>query len=332
METTWILKTHGDPLGSVRKFLAELWARANLDGFVIPRFQPLKPGIFPYLASKREELVHADPFTPLVADNSAREIARVARQDPKGHFAVILRPCEGRALLAKQQREDLSLENWLLIAVDCLASFPREDFAWRIEKAGGIEQLTREALQFARLGGIAPYRFRRACQMCTNPRFADASISIKLLGLPVRDYILIAAASPETAQRLGLADMADGLASRAMITHHQRVLDRLERKRFAVRKRMVDNLAPEMPTSLDDLLAFFEKCAPCQLCLQACPVYSGELDRREDNDHARLHAIKRWLAACVACGMCDEACPRHTPLTAIIQSLESYLVTNMYPA
>lgn len=332
METTWILKTHGDPLGSVRKLLSELWVRANLEGFVIPRFRPQKPGIFPFLASRKEDVVHADPFTPLVADNCAREIARLARQNPQGQFAAILRPCEGRALLAKQQRQNLGLENWLLIAVDCLASFPSEDFAWRIEKAGGIEQLTREALQFARLGGIAPYRFRRACQMCTNPRFAEASISIKLLGLPVRDYILISTSSPETAQRLGLADLVDGLATRAMVTHHQRVLDRLERKRSAVRRRMVDNLAPEMPTSLDELLALFERCAPCQLCLEACPVYAGELQGCEGDDHARLNAIKRWLAACVACGMCDEACPRHTPLTAIIQSLESYLVTNMYPA
>lgn len=332
MKTTYILKTHGDPVGAVRKLLSDLWVQADLDGFVIPRYQPKVVGILPFLASKREDLALADPFTPLVADNSAREVSRIARQNPQGSFAVILRPCEGRALLAKRRREQLNLDGWLLIAVDCLASVPTEDFTWRIEKAGGIEQLTREALQFARLGGVAPYRIRRACQMCTSPRFTEAAISIELLGLPIKDYILITTSSPDTARRLRLPEITDSPATRAMITHHHRVLDRLERKRAAIRRRMVDNLAPGTPTSLEDLLALFDKCAPCQLCLNACPLYAGELDLQQSGGHDRLEAIKRWLSCCVACGMCDEACPRHTPLTAIIQRLESYLVSNMYPA
>jgi len=146
-----------------------LWQETGLEGMLLPRYQAETGGLVPYLAQESDDLATAYPFAPLVKVNAARQVARLAREQPTARFAAILRPCETRALSAIEKRSPSGVEYWLIVGTDCLASFPAEDFAWRLEKAGGVDGLTREALKFARQGGIAPYRYRLACQMCADP-------------------------------------------------------------------------------------------------------------------------------------------------------------------
>jgi formate dehydrogenase subunit beta len=326
MSTAWILRTDGDALGAVRKLLADLWIASGANGMVVPVYRPGGAGIQPALLDRAEGLAGADPIAPLVPVNAARHVIAVDGERPEGRFCAVLRSCEARALRRLAEAGPFSLDRWLMIGVDCLASFPADEFAWRVEKAGTVEKLTRNTLRFARQGGIATYRYRHGCQMCTAPDPQDADLSIFLAGLPVKEHLLVKARDAATAGKLRLEQITSGPASPALLAQHEQTLTRLNQRRMGVQERNIAAIPADLPTDLDSLLAWIQNCAPCRKCLDACPIYLGELDRIVEGDAASLEPARQWLAACLACGMCEEACPRHLPLTAIKTAIAHVLL------
>ncbi len=62
-------------------------------------------------------------------------------------------------------------------------------------------------------------------------------------------------------------------------------------------------------------------CTECRLCLQACPLYDGELDDTSVSLVGQLGAVAKWLVSCSGCGMCEESCPNGVPLAVLARSL-----------
>jgi formate dehydrogenase subunit beta len=318
MGTQWTLKTQGDPLRTIRRFLYALWQHDGLDGLILPIYQNGGSDLKPYLLEDPKQLVVSDPLIPFVAENSAKLVAQFALERSDARLGTVLRSCEARALAEKVRQGSQIPDNWLLIGIDCLCSFPMEDLAWRIQKVGSLENLTREALRFARQGSIAPYRFRQACQMCVAPSCEDVDVNIELIGLPVKECILISTRNEAISSRLGLSHITDGPAPRSIRAQHQRMVDLIIERRTRCRDRKIVILEGELPSQASELLALLVNCAPCQKCLDACPIYAHELAAKGNgNGTAAMKGVNYWLAACVACGMCEQACPRHLPLTVI---------------
>ncbi len=124
-----------------------------------------------------------NPFSPLMTENLAREIPKVIGETAGKRLGVLLRPCELRALVEVAKHTPVNLENLLTVCVDCLGTLPEEDFEWRAEQAESTDELSDEALQFARQGGILDYRHRMACQMCAMPGAQLADLNIQLAGV-----------------------------------------------------------------------------------------------------------------------------------------------------
>jgi formate dehydrogenase subunit beta len=247
----------------------------------------------------------------------------MAAKSAQARYGALLRSCEARALLYVAGRDGLDLSDWLIISVDCLSSFSPEDYQWRVEKAGGAEQLTRAALRFARQGGIAPYRYRAACQMCESPFAPQADLSLEVLGLPAREFILVSTRDRALSDRLALQDYTDGVAPDFLITQRQRLADQIKERHAATRQEALEHIPSGVPVEADVFLHHLSDCAPCQSCLEVCPVYDGELVAYGDGFPAQAMV---WLSSCVKCGMCEQACPRHLPLTAVHSCLCGELV------
>jgi formate dehydrogenase subunit beta len=323
MGVTWVLKTHSDPLAAVRQFLWLVWERAGLDGMILPVYQTGDLQAAPGLIDRPDLLAVADPFIPLVPVNTSRLVAQMAGKSPQARYGALLRSCEARALMHVAERDGLNLDEWLTISVDCLSSFSPEDYQWRVEKAGGAEQLTRQALRFARQGGIAPYRYRAACQMCESPFAPQADLSLQVLGLPAREFFMVSARDNALSDRLGLRDFTDGLAPDFLLTQRQHLADQLRERHAATRQNALQGVPSGVPLEPDVFLSYLSACAPCQSCLEVCPVYDGELVAYGDGFPAQAML---WLASCVKCGMCEQACPRRLPLTAVHANLCGELV------
>jgi formate dehydrogenase subunit beta len=325
MSTSWMLKTKGDPLVAVRTFLQALWSQADLDGILIQLEPTGGKRTGPQLVDDPALLETADPFLPLVTVNSAKLVIQLSRQHPEAYLAAILRPCEVRALSNVIGHIPVDLKHWFIIGVDCLASFPAEDFEWRLQKAGTAEELTRQILRNARQGGISPDRFRSACQMCASPASQEVDLCMGLLGLPVKEYILVTAKDEDTARRLHLHEITSGLALSSQVTQREEMLDTLFGRRTHLHERMVLELPSDLPSSVSELAAFIEACAPCQICLEVCPIYSSLVAAGAAGGELSMDDVTHWLTSCVACGMCEQACPKHTPLPAIISRIDQEL-------
>ncbi len=318
MINSWTLKTHGDPVKATRKFLRDLWSQAKLDGMLVPSYYPRAALIKPYLLESPDRLVSADPFAPLTTSSAAQRVAMLARQRPEAHLGAVLRPCEVRALQQIIKRGAVPIKNWLLIGVDCLATYAADDYTWRMQKSGDAEQLTRKGLLFARQGGIAPYRYRPSCQMCTQFYTQQVDINIGLLGLPVKQVMFITARDDKTARLLDLPHLTDGKADPILVLQRKRLLVRLRERRQRTQERLFQRIAPGMPDDVPGIIAFLDNCSPCQHCLQICPIYDGELEPLQMGRSVSEAAVASWLGACARCGLCEDACPKHIPLTAVI--------------
>ena len=325
MSDVWVIQTQADPLGAIRRFLQDLWQQTKLEGLLAPVYQG-ESGVIPQLVEKPEHIPEIDPCVPLMPVNAARLVASQARRHPGVRFGAVLRSCEGRALSEIARREALDLSSWLIIGVDCLASFPAEDFDWRLQKAGSIEQLSRENLSHARQGGIALHRFRNACQMCTHPEATKADLSLCLLGLPVKEIILVKAKDAQTASQVGLSQITAGLADPALVAQHEHMLETIHERRTHTLERMISELGTSLPDDVDSLIVHLTNCAPCRECLDACPIYASEVAQLGVEQPLTREATMRWLVSCVSCGMCEQSCPNHLPLTAIVRRIKEQLI------
>lgn len=319
--TTWMLKTNNDPLATARNFLRDIWDFANLDGMLLPVYEAGHKSVKQTAIHHSENLHEADPFAPLMQVNAGKIVSQLAHEQPQLHMAAVLRACEIRALNEQVKRNGLNLENWLIIGVDCLACFPVQDFDWRVEKAGSVEALTREVLRNARQGGIALDRFRSACQMCSKPESPHVDICIDLLGLPVKETILVDTKNDVIAEELNLGKITDGPAPKALVAQRDHMLKKIEERRERARERQLRELTPDLPANLDQLVAFLQDCQPCVKCMEACPVHAGELVPAIKSRTMTHGMAKSWLVSCAECGMCEQACPKEVPLAAIMNRI-----------
>jgi formate dehydrogenase subunit beta len=326
MNKQWMLQTHGDPLGTLRKFAQEVWSAAGLNGMLVPIESAPEGSLKPHLLEDPAQLTQVNPFRPLMTLNAARLIPEILRAHPGERLAAMLRPCEMRALIEMQKHQPFPVENLLTISVDCLGTFPADEFQWRSERKGSQEGLTSEALQFARQGGIVPYRYRPACQLCTGPDAQNADLNIGVLGLPVRQAILVSARDSTVAERLGMQSICDGPADDVLVRQRERLLAKMVERSQHTRQRITSSLAGILPLNLDALVDQFNDCGSCQECMENCPICSVDFPQREAGGGFVRIDVMRWLVSCSGCGMCEQACPNHKPLCAIFGHIRQQLV------
>jgi Pyruvate/2-oxoacid:ferredoxin oxidoreductase delta subunit len=200
---------------------------------------------------------------------------------------------------------------------------PADEFEWRAQRKGSPKGLAQEALKFARQGGIVPYRFRAACQICVSPEAVDADINIGVLGLPVREFLLIEFKDEELAKSLQPEDFVP--VKESLLLHHRKIIDRIVERGKVTRGRIFAGLSGMIPTNIDSLIAQMQDCGDCRACMETCPVSTTTFPRRDDKGVFVRNDIIEWLVSCSECGVCEQDCPRHLPLTVIFSFIRSQL-------
>jgi formate dehydrogenase (coenzyme F420) beta subunit len=320
MSTSWMIPTQNDPLGTVREVLHTLWITANLECILAPQNgagQTTSPVIF----SDPEKIAHFNPFTPLMPINAVQRVPELLGQgDP---VAAVLRPCEMRTLNAMVELDRLKTDNLMTICVDCLGTLPADEFEWRAQRKGSPKGLAQEALQFAHQGGIVPYRYRAACQICESPEATQADVNIGVLGLPVRQYLIINIQDEQIASFLPKEESIPKDAE--LLSQHHKVVARLAERGRETRERIFTGLGDMLPTDFDSLVEPLQGCDDCRSCLNVCPICTSDFPRQEGNGEYVREDVMEWLVSCSGCGMCEQACPKHLPLTIIFGHIRDQL-------
>ncbi len=326
MATSWMIPTHGDPLKAVRGIVQTLWRAADLNQMLLP-LNGSAENSGPEFVRDADQIANLNPFTPLMPVNAAGLVPELLRRGTR--TAALLRPCELRTLQAMSAHQHVTAPKLLTVCVDCLGTLPADEFEWRAQRKGSPKGLAQEALQFARQGGIVPYRYRAACQICLSPEAAEADINIGVLGLPVRQALIVTVADAALARQLRAAE-ALPLAVE-ISAQRERVIGRLVERAAQTRARISSGLAQVLPANLDALIAQLEACGDCQACLRTCPLCAFDFPARDAQGHYRRPEVERWLVSCSGCGMCEQSCPAHLPLTILFGHIRAQLTEARLP-
>jgi formate dehydrogenase subunit beta len=320
MNEKWLIETHGDPLGAIQNLFVEAWDRFELETMLVS----MNGSSQPHLINDPEQLNQVNPFKPLMTRNAAKLLPQILKDNPEKRIGVVLRPCEVRALEAKTKREALPIERMLTICIDCLGTYSPEDFQWRAERKGSPDRLASETLHFARQGGIAAYRFRSACQACRTPIGSGADINIGVIGLPVRQKILVDVRDQVIAETLG--KRATFLGDLSLFYQREDTIARLLQRGSHTRKRLADNLESILPRDIDELIQQFERCGECRECFDICPLCAADYPKKKGQGLYAREEVKQWMISCAGCGICEQACPNHLPLVTIFSQIRQQLI------
>lgn len=304
---------NGDTLGAVRGVLKSLLEKNIVDALLVPLESPSAEQVTPTLVKEPAQLDAANPLAPVMQLNAAALLVRLQKENPTMRIGAVMRPCELRAVIELAKFGRIALDRAMLVGIDCMGTYEPETYAQIARASTRAESPTDEMLRWTRQGPIAPYRLRGACQMCEFFSVENADLAIGLIGMNVRERLLLEARD-DIAAKLNLRP--GGANGRA------KALARLAEIRKHRREQAMASAA-EMLKDIPSLLGVIALCTACGKCQAVCPFCGTEAfipSAARTGEGILFSDLIRWArraASCVQCGMCELACPNQLPLAAI---------------
>ncbi len=330
---------NGQIRSAVNAFLKDLLDKKVVEAIMAPVKHPSKNDIVQTLITNSEYLENADVFAPVMPVVSARILQSMTRLTPADRkTAVVMRPCEMRALVELVKLRQARLDNLLLIGIDCPGAYSVEEYE-RFAAESTSDDFVKGA---AGRGAEEEGKLRAGCRICayTSPLTADLVIGNS--GLDVAKEVLVQADTErgaEALEKLGLSIEDDS----SLAQKRQSAIDKAIAAMAEKREKFFEQTAKEIG-GIDNISAIFAPCIGCHNCREVCPVcycrecffdsptfeleaekYMGLAEKkgaiRMPTDTLLFHLTRmnHMGASCVGCGACEEACPSDIPLLKMFQ-------------
>jgi len=325
-----------DTLGAVRGFLRQLLEADVVDALLLPMETPAGT-ITPALVVDVDLLEAANPLAPVMGLNAARVAGKVSVREPRGRIGVLLRPCELRALIELVKLRQASLDDMVVIGMDCLGTYDVPVYE-AMRTNGGVDMAALVAT--AQSGELSPqegYAFRDACQMCEKPHIeGGADVVLELLGADLAAGIPVRLPD-EMAEKLGLTPSGDDQA-------RETVIQKVVAARTQVRDARFDDIRQRLES--EGIEGVFAACVRCHNCMTVCPIcycktclfkspvfehdpiqYMNWAQRKgayrlpADTMLFHLTRLNHMVLSCVGCGMCTSDCPSELPVGQVFRAI-----------
>jgi len=328
------------PEGNLTKtlagFCADLLNTGKLEALLVPLELPDKTSVVPALVTDSTRLDSARFLAPLMPVNTARVISDMTKVTPSSKkIGVVLRNCEIRALIELVKLRQASLENIILIGIDCPGTYTVNDYAGRIAKGESPEETILKGF----LKGEEDPDVRQSCAICSYPLAQNADLTIELMGHDIQKSIAITAATDRGEALLKGTELPEDTATEKRTKTIEEVLAKQADKREKFFKENASRFK-----GVDQLMSVLSPCIRCYNCRTVCPAcyckecffdsptFEMESDRylgwaqtkgavRMPSNTLFYHLTRmaHMATSCIGCGLCSEACPNNIPVAEIFQ-------------
>jgi formate dehydrogenase subunit beta len=251
-------------------------------------------------------------------------------QSTPAPIAVVLRPCEIRALVELVKLQQASLDPFLVIGVDCWGTYSIQEYAAKVTQGPQDSSVTVDFLKQVTAGNF-PEELRGACRACQYPVPTYADLAIQLIGDDINQQIRVEAQSKKG------KEIFNGLGFE--------VTEESKERKSAVEKLKEAKKQLAEQDQADFLEIISSLCINCRNCRAVCPIcyckqcvfdgnvfeyplekylnWSGKKGVPPDKLLFHLTRMSHVATSCVACGQCEAACPSGIPLGRIYQKIST---------
>ncbi|UCB50134.1 MAG: Coenzyme F420 hydrogenase/dehydrogenase, beta subunit C-terminal domain [Deltaproteobacteria bacterium] len=334
-----------DLLTSLKKFFKTLLQNGEIAALLLPQRLPMKNTVMPTLVTDPEKINGADPLAPVFPMNAAKVVSKLTRRPTGERVAVVLRPCEIRAFIELVKLKQGSMDNALLVGVDCYGSYGNVDYPrFAGDDGNGSTLRFYENVLSGKGTAREDFDLSPACKACEHPIPENADLLIGLVGVDTKDHILLKAntsAGEALLEKLNLTESAEPGGRKSAI-------DALIAERTAYRDQMFKETS-EATADIEKLTTYLANCVNCYNCRVACPVCyckecvfvtdvfdhepsqylrwakrKGIIKMPTDTVFYHMTRLAHMSTACIGCGQCSNACPNNIPVMEIFRTVASY--------
>ena len=329
----------GGVTGAMRQLLKQLLERKLVDAVLVPLELPSRENVVQSLVTRAEVLDAANPLAPVLPVTTANIISKITRlASSQKKVAVVARPCELRALIELVKLKQASLNNIVLVGVDCYGTYSVPDY----KQFGKGNQAPGDEFMKGARAGQADSRLREACQICEYPYPLLADITVGLIGTDFNKEIVLLANTPAGEQLVGGLGLPEARADGRQAAIDKLVAERVKRRDEVFQETL------DQTKGLEKLTSVFAPCIGCHNCRDMCPVcycrecvfdsstFAFEADKyldwaskkgalRVPTDTLLFHLtrLNHMATSCVGCGLCQAACPNDVPVFRIFRLVSS---------
>ncbi len=323
---------------TINSFLKNLLEKNLVDALLVPREVPSKDNVVQSLVTNPDELKDANVIAPVLPVNSARIISDITIITPsKSPVGVVLRSCETRALVELVKLKQASLDNLLIIGVDCLGTYSVTDYQALCKQ--GISPWDELSRKFKEQK--EDLELREACQVCEYPTPFNADLIIGLVGMDFEKNILLQSHTEKGEKILEKFSYPRLNQSKKIKEAVSQYINRKIKTRDALFSQ-----TKKEATGWENLLSVFSTCISCHNCMKVCPICycrecffesptfefdsekylgwskrKGSIKMPRDTILFHLGRMSHMATSCVGCGVCGQACPSNIPLLRIFKTV-----------
>lgn len=326
-------------VGAVQAFLRMLLERGEAKAVLVARHIQGGTAVMPALVSDVERLGEADPLAPAFPLNAAKVVSRLTRKPVGDRVAVVLRPCEIRAFVELVKLKQGSVDDLLIIGLDCPGAMRNEDYRTYAAEHG--DGATEHFLKGMANGGGPEDLLSPACRVCAHPVPGACDITLGTLGADPAGELFVMANSPAGETVLSNLRLPPANAPAGREEAIRKLLATRNEKREAMFRETA-----EATSDMEKLIQYLSHCVNCHNCRVACPVCycrecvfttdvfdhdpgqymrwsrrKGAVKMPTDTVFFHLTRLAHMSTACVGCGQCSNACPNDIPVMELFQTL-----------
>jgi formate dehydrogenase subunit beta len=277
---------------------------------------------------------NSEEQVPVQAQASSKEQPDTAdKPTTPAPIALVLKPCEIRALVELVKLQQASIEPFLVIGVDCWGTYSVQDYAAKAGQCAEGSSVTADFLKEAAAGNISK-EIRGACQVCQYPAATYADLEIQLIGEDINKQIRVEAQTEKGTELLN----ALGLEAAPENNERQGAVAKIKE----ARKQLAEQAEEDFLETIASLCINCHNCRAvcpicyCKQCVFDGPVFDyplekylnwsdkkGVLPMPPDKLLFHLTRMSHVATSCVACGQCEAACPSGVPLGRIYQKIST---------